>query len=136
MIKPALMQQDSRRWKRRLRNNHAQYDGFCAHRVQRTLGFFGVGNSFGEPSLLGAEFSYAGDVSFLEPDVRDRLRKQLQRGKVDCTLQFQSAVNREAITVDAALVQRYVQAAGNIQALLNNPAPMNAVDFISPWRVV
>ncbi len=67
---------------------------------------------------------------FLEPDVRDRLRKHLQRGKVDCTLQFQPAVNREAIMVDTALVQRYVQAADSVQALLNHPAPMSAVDFL------
>lgn len=84
-----------------------------------------VNHRYLEPSFRMPE-----TFRFLEPDVRDRLRKQLQRGKVDCTLQFQSAVNREAITVDAALVQRYVQAAGNIQALLNNPAPMNAVDFL------
>lgn len=67
---------------------------------------------------------------FLEPELRERLRKHLQRGKVDCSLQFQSAVNREAITVDAALVQRYVQAADSIHAQLKNPAPMNAVDFL------
>ncbi|HRF87785.1 MAG TPA: hypothetical protein PK244_04235, partial [Pseudomonadales bacterium] len=67
---------------------------------------------------------------FLEADLRDGLRKQLQRGKVDCSLQFQAAVNRDAISVDAELVQRYVQAADSIQAQLKNPAPMSAVDFL------
>ena len=67
---------------------------------------------------------------FLEPELRERLRKHLQRGKVDCSLQFQPAVNREAMTVDTALVQRYVQAADSIQAQLQNPASMSAVDFL------
>ncbi|HNE25802.1 MAG TPA: YicC family protein [Pseudomonadales bacterium] len=67
---------------------------------------------------------------FLEPELRERLRKHLQRGKVDCSLQFQAAVSREAMTVDTALVQRYVQAADSIQAQLQNPASMSAVDFL------
>jgi uncharacterized protein (TIGR00255 family) len=67
---------------------------------------------------------------FLEPALREQLRKQLTRGKVDCSLQFQPAVNREALTIDAELAQRYVQAAGTINSLLSAPAPLSAADFL------
>ena len=67
---------------------------------------------------------------FLESALREQLRKQLTRGKIDCTLQFQPAVNREALTIDAELAQRYVQAAETINGFLSAPAPLNASDFL------
>lgn len=67
---------------------------------------------------------------FLEPGLREQLRKALQRGKVDCTLQFQPAVNRDALTIDAELAQRYVQAAETINGFLAAPAPLSAADFL------
>lgn len=67
---------------------------------------------------------------FLEPELREKLRKQLQRGKVDCSLQFQPAVNREAVAVDVELMQQYVQAAETVQQMLKNPSAMNAADFL------
>jgi uncharacterized protein (TIGR00255 family) len=67
---------------------------------------------------------------FLESSLREQLRKQLTRGKVDCTLQFQPALNREALTIDAELANRYVQAAETINALLGAPAPLSAADFL------
>lgn len=74
---------------------------------------------------------------FLEPDLRDGLRKQLQRGKVDCSLQFQAAVNRDAISVDAELVQRYVQAAEqHSSAAEESRADERSGFFISSWRAV
>jgi uncharacterized protein (TIGR00255 family) len=67
---------------------------------------------------------------FLESTLREQLRKQFSRGKVDCTLQFQPALNREALTIDAELAQRYVQAAETINSFLAAPAPLSAADFL------
>lgn len=67
---------------------------------------------------------------FLESTLREQLRKALSRGKVDCTLQFQPAVNRESLTVDAELAQRYVQVAETINSFLSAPAPLSAADFL------
>lgn len=67
---------------------------------------------------------------FLESSLREQLRKQLSRGKVDCTLQFQPAVNHEALTIDAELARRYVRAAETINGFLNAPAPLSAADFL------
>lgn len=67
---------------------------------------------------------------FLEPNVRELIRKNLQRGKVDCTLQFQPAVNQDALNIDETLTQRYVEAAEKIQRMLTSPAPMKATDLL------
>ena len=67
---------------------------------------------------------------FLETNLREQLRKQFQRGKIDCTLQFQPAVNREGVSIDAELAKRYVQAAETINAFLTAPSPLNAADFL------
>lgn len=72
---------------------------------------------------------------FLESSLREQLRKQLTRGKVDCTLQFQPAVNREALIVDSELAQQYVQAAETINGFLfektgSAPASLSAADFL------
>ncbi len=67
---------------------------------------------------------------FLESSLREQLRKQLQRGKVDCTLQFQPAVNRDALSIDEELARRYVQAAETINGFLVAPAPLSAADFL------
>jgi uncharacterized protein (TIGR00255 family) len=67
---------------------------------------------------------------FLESPLREQLRKLLSRGKVDCTLQFQPMVNREALTVDAELARRYVRAAETINGFLSAPAPLSAADFL------
>lgn len=67
---------------------------------------------------------------YLEPMLREQLRGALQRGKVDCTLQFQPVINRDAVAVDEALVRRYVQAAENIRQMISEPAALNAADFL------
>lgn len=67
---------------------------------------------------------------FLESALREQLRKQFQRGKIDCTLQFQSAINREGVSIDTELAKRYVQAAETINSFLSAPSPLNAADFL------
>ncbi len=67
---------------------------------------------------------------FLETSLREQLRKHFQRGKIDCTLQFQPAVNREGVSIDAELAKRYVQAAETINAMLSAPSALNAADFL------
>ena len=84
---------------------------------------------------LESGFRLPDTFRFLESSLREQLRKQLTRGKVDCTLQFQPAVNREALIVDSELAQQYVQAAETINGFLfektgSAPAPLSAADFL------
>lgn len=67
---------------------------------------------------------------WLEPGLRDRLRRAVQRGKVDISLQFQPSVSREQLQVDQALVAQYVSAAEQVQSLIDQPAPLRATDFL------
>lgn len=71
----------------------------------------------------------------LEPVIRDTLRKQLSRGKVDCTLQFsRQAATQEKVRLNEALLDQYLEAS----ALINNHlmlrqidrAPVNASDLL------
>lgn len=67
---------------------------------------------------------------FLESELRERLRKQFQRGKVDCTLQYHPASFCGEVAIDVELVKSYVRAAETIQGMLTEPAPLNAADFL------
>lgn len=67
---------------------------------------------------------------FIEPVMREQLRQHITRGKLDVSLQFQPLVNRDQLQVDSELVAQYVQAAEQIQALLQQPAALKATDFL------
>jgi len=67
----------------------------------------------------------------LEARVRDVVAKQLQRGKVDCTLRFQSHADiAPEVPVNEELAQRLIQACARIQALMPQAAPFSALDVL------
>ena len=67
----------------------------------------------------------------LESRVRDVVAKQLNRGKVDCTLRFQSHTEISPdIPVNQELAQRLIQACARIQALMPQAAPSSALDVL------
>jgi uncharacterized protein (TIGR00255 family) len=67
----------------------------------------------------------------LEARVRDVVAKQLNRGKVDCTLRFQSHTDiAPDVPVNEELAQRLIQACTRIQALMPQAAPFSALDVL------
>jgi len=71
----------------------------------------------------------------LEPTVRDNLRKQLSRGKVDCTLQLRlNTVANQALKINEQLLDQYLTAANlvneRIARLPTDAAPVAAVDLL------
>jgi uncharacterized protein (TIGR00255 family) len=67
----------------------------------------------------------------LEARVRDVVAKQLNRGKVDCTLRFQSHTDiAPEVPVNEELAQRLIQACARIQALMPQAAPFTALDVL------
>jgi len=67
----------------------------------------------------------------LESPVRERLRKKLNRGKVDCTLQMNIASASDAVLeLDKEKIQQYAQAVQQINAALESPAPINSLDLL------
>ena len=67
---------------------------------------------------------------FLEPVMREQLRQAITRGKLDVSLQFQPQINRDQLQVDSELVAQYVQAAEQVQAMIQQPAALKATDFL------
>jgi uncharacterized protein (TIGR00255 family) len=67
----------------------------------------------------------------LEPLVRERIGQRIQRGKLDCTLRFQPAVDQVGLVrVNRPLVERLCQAADEIAALVGGTTGPSAVDLL------
>ncbi len=67
----------------------------------------------------------------LEGPLRDRLRKTLQRGKVECSLRFHpSDQSSNQLNVDLGLAAQVRDAAQQITELLVNPAPLDALELL------
>ena len=71
------------------------------------------------------------DLRRLEPKVRDRVRAHLHRGKVDCHLRV--TYRSEAGTgfeLDPELARHVVDAAREVETLIERPVPVNAIDIL------
>ncbi len=67
----------------------------------------------------------------LEGPLRDRLRKALQRGKVECNLRFHpSDANNNQLSVNLDLATQVRDAAQQLTELLVNPAPIDALELL------
>jgi uncharacterized protein (TIGR00255 family) len=71
------------------------------------------------------------DLRALEMKVRERVGRQLKRGKVDCNVRYQPAAReRDEIELDMDLVNRLSSASREIDKVLYNPAPINSMDLL------
>ena len=67
----------------------------------------------------------------LENKAREVVGKHLSRGKVDCTLRFQSEAEVDHdIPLNEDVARRLLQACSRIQALAPNTAPINPLDIL------
>ena len=67
----------------------------------------------------------------LEPKIREQIGKQLSRGKVDCTVRYQPP--REVageLVLNLDLVKKLSHASREVDALIYNPAPINAFEVL------
>ncbi|ALP51695.1 hypothetical protein Tel_00250 [Candidatus Tenderia electrophaga] len=68
----------------------------------------------------------------LELKVRERVGQRLKRGKVECSLRFQSAAAESAdVAIDLEAVKRLSKALDEVSHRLSNPARINPVDVIN-----
>jgi len=72
----------------------------------------------------------------LEMPLREHLRKELSRGKLDCNLQIN--LNRESsgVKVNADKAQQYLEAARQIAALMANPSSLSPMDILDRPGVI
>ena len=67
----------------------------------------------------------------LEGPLRDRLRKKLQRGKVECSLRFHpTEQNNNQLSINLELATQIRDAAQQVTELLVNPAPLDALELL------
>lgn len=68
----------------------------------------------------------------LEPEIRDRIRQQVQRGKVECFLKYQPNAAMDAdISVNAILVKNLALAADQVNQLVTSSASANVMDILA-----
>lgn len=65
-----------------------------------------------------------------EMALREILRTNLSRGKVDCSLQLVLKREQEGLAVNGDMARQYINAAREISALMDNPAPLSAIDIL------
>jgi len=67
----------------------------------------------------------------LEIPLRERLRKKLSRGKVECTLRFVPEAQAQTLTVNEEFTKDLIQAAVQIQAMLpDNSQPLDPLEVM------
>lgn len=71
------------------------------------------------------------DLRMLETAVREHTAARVTRGKIDCTLRYQTATTQGAeFAVNMALAERLVEAGRQIDALLDEPGRTNAMEVL------
>ena len=105
--------------------------GFARQEVQQPWGQLiceirTVNHRYLEPSLRLSE-----SLRSMEPQLRENLRKGLARGKAELVLAFK-ADDSTGLSTDynQATAQALIQMAESVQAMMQNPAPINALDIL------
>src|SRR5690606_22886142 len=81
---------------------------------------------------LGAALRLPDAFRDLEGPLRERLRKQLARGKVECTLRFNPVTDAHPdLSLNQPLLDQLIEAAGRIRGQLDNPAPINPLELLA-----
>lgn len=71
------------------------------------------------------------DLRAIEQEVRERVRRRLGRGKVDCSLRLtRSSEVATGFTVDTALAQRIADASREIDHILHDPARVGSMEVL------
>lgn len=66
----------------------------------------------------------------LEPHLRERLNRRLNRGKIECTLRHQPLQQQQALELNTDLVRQLNQAADQVHAIIGPGNAMNVLDIL------
>lgn len=67
----------------------------------------------------------------LEGALRESVRQDISRGKLECTLHYQELPGSQRLTLDAQRAQEVIAAARSIARLLEQPAPVNPLEVLA-----
>lgn len=105
--------------------------GFARQEMQHPWGQLiceirSVNHRYLEPTLRLSDA-----LKSLEPSLREILRKQLGRGKIEAVLALKTDESSGlAAELNQALAQSVIQMADQVSALMANPAPLNSLDVL------
>lgn len=106
--------------------------GFARKEVQQDWGSLSceirsVNHRYLEPS-----FRLPDTLKSAEPQLRETLRKQLSRGKIDISLSLKTEVSDNAqLGLNETLAQRIIELTQALHKKIDNPAPLDAIDILS-----
>ncbi len=103
---------------------------FARHETQQPWGAVtweirSVNHRYLEPSFKLPDAGRA-----LEPQLRELLRKHLERGKVEVALRIRPAEGGSIAALKLDQARQVVQAAGQVASLMVNPAPLSPLDVL------
>ena len=71
------------------------------------------------------------ELRMLESSIRDHISSRINRGKVDCSLRFEPAIQgKNSLSVNKELVSALLASAGSLMEDIPNPAPLSAIDIL------
>lgn len=94
---------------------------------QSTLGSYSWEIRSVNSRYLEPHFRLPDSLKAIEAPVRETLRKQLSRGKVECTLKFTPEVAAQSLSINESLVDQLNQAADQVHGVIG---PGNALDAL------
>ncbi|WP_432471319.1 YicC/YloC family endoribonuclease [Amphritea sp. HPY] len=103
---------------------------FARQELQQTWGSLiweirSVNHRYLEPHLRLPE-----SLRDLEGPLREKLRKNLSRGKVECTLRFVAEAQSQTLTVNEGFTKELVAAAQQVSALLPESKPLDSLEVL------
>ncbi len=105
--------------------------GFARQEVQHSWGALSceirsVNHRYLEPS-----FRLPDTLRSVEPDLRERLRKKISRGKLEVSIYLKTEGNEDAqLGLNDSLATKIVALAQQVQTKLDTPADLNAIDIL------
>ena len=81
---------------------------------------------------LEPQFKLPDSIRALESDLRDTLRKMLNRGKIECSLRLQTQIDDHSanLSIDAHLLKQLITTSESLQNQLQNPSAINPLDIL------
>lgn len=104
---------------------------FARHQAQTSCGTFTWEIRAVNHRYLELQTRLPENLRDIENSIRDKTRKSINRGKIECNLRFQpSNDDQQTLQLNEALAQHLVNAAQQVAKLSNNPAPINPTDIM------
>jgi uncharacterized protein (TIGR00255 family) len=71
------------------------------------------------------------DLRMLENTFREHISSRLKRGKVDCTLRFETDTSAASeLSINSELAQKLINSAESLQTTMKNPAPVSSIEIL------